>query len=152
MKKLNLTELRKGLYIGELGDYFVDYDNGYICDIITEIVDNNIDIYYSDLLDFAKDNFNYINDAITEFGKPDDFFDYIKQGEYYYFEQDMYNNLKDILKNYMYNYIENKLNIKEITEEQNNKLLNGFEFDNNDKTLENLINFINEIMEVSVND
>lgn len=75
MEKLKIKDLKKDLFIGDFGYDFVDYSDGCICDIITEI-----------------------------------------------------------------------------TEEQNNKLLNGFEFDNNNETLENLIDFINEIMKVSVND
>ena len=35
--------IKKDLYFGDLGDYFRDYNNGYIGDIITEIADNNID-------------------------------------------------------------------------------------------------------------
>lgn len=152
MEKLKIKDLKKDLFIGDFGYDFVDYSDGCICDIITEIADNNVDIYTQDLLDWVPDNYSYIEEANEELGVPHDFLKQIQQGQYYYNERNIYEHLEDILKNYMYNYIENYLNIEEITEEQNNKLLNGFEFDNNNETLENLIDFINEIMKVSVND
>lgn len=144
MKNLKIEELRKELNLGELGEYFVDYDNGYICDIITEIADNHINIYTSDLFDWAKNYFSYIEEANTELGTPTDILQQIQQGQFYYYEQNIYNNLEDIMLNYMYNYIENVLNIKEITEEQYDDLLD-FDFNDNNEMLENLIDHINEV-------
>lgn len=145
MKNLKIEELRKELNLGELGEYFVDYDNGYICDIITEIADNHIDIYTSDLFDWAKNYFGYIEEANTELGTPTDILQQIQQGQFYYYEQNIYNNLEDIMLNYMYNYIENVLNIKEITEEQYDDLLD-FDFNDNNEMLENLIDHIKEVL------
>lgn len=147
MKNLKIEELRKELNLGELGEYFVDYDNGYICDIITEISDNHIDIYTSDLFDWAKNYFSYIEEANTEIGTPTDILQQIQQGQFYYYEQNIYNNLEDIMLNYMYNYIENVLNIKEITENQNEDLLD-FDFNDNFEMLENLIDHINEVLKI----
>ena len=147
MKNLKIEELRKELNLGELGEYFVDYDNGYICDIITEISDNHIDIYTSDLFDWAKNYFSYIEEVNTEIGTPTDILQQIQQGQFYYYEQNIYNNLEDIMLNYMYNYIENVLNIKEITEEQYDDLLD-FDFNDNNEMLENLIDHINEVLKI----
>lgn len=147
MKNLKIEELKKELNLGELGEYFTDYDSGYICDIITEIADNHINIYTSDLFDWAKNYFNYIEEANTELGTPKDILQQIQQGQFYYYEQNIYNNLEDIMLNYMYNYIENVLNIKEITEEQYDDLLD-FDFNNNNEMLENLINHINEVLKI----
>lgn len=147
MKNLKIEELRKELNLGELGEYFVDYDNGYICDIITEISDNHIDIYISDLFDWAKDYYSYIEEANTELGTSTDILKQIQQGQFYYYEQNIYNNLEDIMLNYMYNYIENVLNIKEITEEQYDDLLD-FDFNDNNEMLENLIDHINEVLKI----
>ena len=36
-------------YLGDYGDYILDYDTGYISDIITEIADSNTSIYNSDI-------------------------------------------------------------------------------------------------------
>lgn len=149
MEKLRIEDLKKDLYLGDFGEYFADYDNGYICDIISEIADNNVDIYNYDLIEWAKDNYNYIDDAVAEFGVDTQNFDFwgiIRQGQYLYNDNDLYENLEDSLKFYMYDYIEKTLKIEEITEEQNDDLLD-FDFSDNNERLENLIDHINEVME-----
>lgn len=145
MRKLKIEDLKKELYTGDLGEYFVDYDNGYICDIITEIADNNIDIYYYDLFEWAKNNFSYITEANEEMGTPTDIIKQIQQGQYYANERNLYENLEESLQFFMYDYIEKYLNIKEITEEQNENLLD-WDFSDNNEKLENLIDHINEIL------
>ena len=151
MEKLKIEDLKKELYCGDYGEYFRDYNNGYICDIITEIADNNIDIYNSDLMDWAKGNTSYIEEALEEFGTPTnnrgqaDFMRIIQQGQYLCNEQDLYNNLEDSLKFFMYDYIEKELKIKELTEEQNDNLLD-WDFSDNNEHLENLIEHIENIL------
>lgn len=147
MKELKIEDLRKELYTGDLGEYFIDYDDGYICDIITEIADNSVDIYTQDLLDWVPDNYSYIEEANIEMGVPKGFLNQIQQGQYYYYERNLYENLEDTLKNYMYNYIENILKVKEITEEQNENLLD-WDFSDNNEKLENFIEHINEILKI----
>ena len=155
MEKLKVKELKKELFTGDFGDCFCDYDNGYICDIITEIADNHIDIYTVDLLNWCKDNYTYIEEALDEFGTPKnsngnaDFLKIIQQGQYLAFEQDLYNNLEDNLKNFTYNYILNELKIEEITEEQKEKILD-FDFTDNNEQLENIIEYIRNIFEKEV--
>ena len=155
MNKLKVKELKKELFTGDFGDCFCDYDNGYICDIITEIADNHIDIYTVDLLNWCKDNYAYIEEALAEFGTPKnsngnaDFLKIIQQGQYLAFEQDLYNNLEDNLKNFTYNYILNELKIEEITEEQKEKILD-FDFTDNNEQLENIIEYIRNIFEKEV--
>lgn len=146
MEKLKIEELKKELYTGDLGDRIRNYSGGYICDIITEIADNNVDIYYSDLFEWAKHNFEIIEEANEEFGAPNDIIKQIQQGEFLAFERELYENLEDNLKYFMYDYIEKDLKIKEITEEQNENLLD-FDFSDNNEQLENLIDHINEILE-----
>lgn len=151
MESLRIEDLKKDLYLGDFGEYFNDYDNGYICDIITEIADNKVDIYTSDLLEWAKGNYSDIEEALDEFGTPTDdsgkadFLKIIQQGQYYANERDLYDNLEDALKFYAYDYIEKTLKIDEITEEQNDELLSCFDFDDNNESLENLVEAINEI-------
>lgn len=144
MEKLKIEDLKENLFLGDLGEYFEDYDCGYICDIITEIADNNVDLYTADLLEWVPDNYSYIEEANIELGTPNDFLKQIQQGQYYYYERNLYDNLEDILKNYMYNYIEKYLDIEEITEEQREKLLD-WDFTDNNKSLGNLIEHINKI-------
>lgn len=47
----SIQELEGELDIGDYGSYFCDYadTNEYISDIITEIADNHVSIYYSDI-------------------------------------------------------------------------------------------------------
>lgn len=146
MKKLKIIDLMKNLEVGEIGDNFCDYNEGYLCDIITEISDNHVDIYNCDLIEWAKYNIDYIDEAMQEFGTPDDFLQIIKQGQYYKNEKNLYDNLGDNLKNFAYNYILNILKIDEITEEQNEKLLN-FDYTDNNEQLENIIEHIKSIFE-----
>lgn len=146
MKKLKIEDLKKELYTGDLGEYFTEYDNGYVCDIITEIADNNVDIYYSNLFEWAKHNFDYINEANEEMGTPADITKQIQQGQYYANEQNLYKNLEESLQFFMYDYVEKYFNIKEITEEQNENLLD-WDFSDNNERLENLIEHINNIFE-----
>lgn len=147
MKKIE--ELKKDLFTGEIGDNLCDYSSGYICDIISEIADNNVDIYNYDLLEWAKGNYSYIEDAIDELGTPTDrqgradFIGMIRQGQYIYYEQDLYDNLDDIIKNYIYNYITNELGIEEITEEQEEEI-DMLSYDNNDE-LETINEDLNNI-------
>lgn len=150
MEKLKIEELKKDLFIGDLGEYFRDYNNGYICDIITEIADNKVPIYYNDIWEEAKNNQEYIEEALQEFGTPTDengkvdLMRIFQQGLYYKNEQEIYNNLEDTLKFFMYDYIEKELNIKEITEEQNDDL-SDWDFSDNNEQLENLIEHIENI-------
>lgn len=150
MENLKIEDLKKSLYCGDFGDCFRNYDNGYIGDIITEIADNNVDIYNNDLMEWAKGNISYIEEALEEFGEPKvngsiNFMRIIQQGQYYYNEQNLYENLEDSLKMFMYDYIEKDLKIKELTEEQNDNLLD-WDFSDNNEQLENLIEHIKTIL------
>lgn len=152
MEKLKIEELKNDLYLGELGDRFVDYNEGYICDIISEIADNNVPIYTNYIWKEASENSNYIEEALDEYGTPTDYHGktdilrILTQGLYYKNECDLYDNLEDSLKFWAYNYIEYKLKIKEITEEQNDNLLD-WDFSDHNKELENLIKHIDNIFE-----
>lgn len=153
MEKLKTQELKKDLFTGDLGDRFRDYDKGFICDIISEIADNNIDMYTVDLLEWAKNNFSYIEEGLDEYGTPTDsngkadFLRIIQQGQYIEYERDLYDNLEDSLIYFMYDYIEKDLEILELTEEQNDNLLD-FDFTNNNEELENLIDHIKEVLQI----
>ena len=149
MKKID--ELKEGLYVGEVGDRITDYSSGYIYDVFSEIANNSIDIYTYDLLEWAKSNYNYIEDAIDELGTPQDkdgradFIGMIQQGQYIYYSNDLYENIDDIIKLYIYNYIKYKLNIDEITEEQE-ETIDLLNYDNNN-TLDEINDELNGIFE-----
>ena len=101
----------------ENNNSFTDYsDSDYICNIISEIADSNVDIYNSDLLEWLKDNYSIAEEANAEFGAPNDIIKQCQQGQYYQYSNEMYENLSDYIKSYTYDYILNTLKIEEITE------------------------------------
>lgn len=151
---LKIEDLKNELNLGDYGEDITNYSSGYVSDIITEIADNNVDIYNNDLMEWAKGNTSYIEDAMREFGTPEDsnghpdFMRLIMQGQYYMYEQDLYNNLEDILKYWAYDYIENKYNITELTEEQNDEI-DFYNYTNVDR-LEEIKGMIEDIFESEV--
>ena len=80
------------------GNNITQYDSGYICDVFSEIADSNVDIYTSDLFEWGKSNMYYIDEATKEFGNPNDILRQIQQGQYYAYEQELYENQDDIIK------------------------------------------------------
>lgn len=159
MEKIKVIELLGEIKKGNESlsvdiDSFVDYsESDYICDIISELSDSNIDIYNSDLLEWAKGNYSYIEDAIDEFGNATDregktdFIRTIQQGQYLAYSQEIYENLSDYIKVYAYDYILNNKGIEELTSEKYEEIESELnDIDNND-TLDNIIDKINDILE-----
>lgn len=150
MKTIKELREEQNLYLGDYGEYLVDYNSGYICDCISELADNNVDIYNYDLLEWVKDNSEYVERAVAEFGidsRNFDFFGLLRQGQYLQIEEELCNNLDDILTNWIINYIEHDLDIKELTDEQAEQVEGLFgKYDNNDE-LEYIIRNIEEIFE-----
>lgn len=102
-------------YITEYYNYQNDID-----DIIRDIADNNVDIYNYDLLEWAKDNYSYIEDYVKEFGIDSqnfDFIDIIRGGQYLYIEQTLYNNKESMLE-YLAYYILDDKGYTELEEEK----------------------------------
>ena len=127
------------------GNQIVNYNDGYIGDVFSEIADSNIDIYVVDLFEWGKNNFEYINEATEEFGNPADIIKQIQQGQFLSFEKELYDNQNDVLLYYGYNYLKDN-NIK-LSEEQ----LEDFEdyidgLDNNDK-LDDINSYCNSFNE-----
>jgi len=125
------------------GNNITQYDSGYICDVFSEIADSNVDIYTSDLFDWGKNNMYYIDEATKEFGDPHDILRQIQQGQYYAYEQELYENKDDIIKYFAYTYLNDnniKLNIEQ--EEDLDDYLSSV--DSNDK-LEDIIDYCKNI-------
>ena len=143
---MKIEELKKDLYLGDYGEEITNYSSGYICDILTEIADNNVDIYYYDLFEWAKNNFSIIEEANEEMGINPDITKQIQQGQFYSYQRELYENLEDIMKYYVFNYIQETLEIEEITEKQLNELEFEIDFTDNNEELENINDKIEEIM------
>ena len=154
MKTIKELREEQNLYLGDYGEYLVDYNRGYICDCISELADNNVDIYYYDLLEWVRNNSEYVERAVAEFGidsRNFDFFGLLRQGQYLQIEEELYNNLDDILTNWIINYIEHDLNIKELTDEQAEQVEDLFNKCENNDEFEYIIDKINEIFESEEN-
>lgn len=149
-----MKELKSGLddEVLDLFDTGVNY-NGcyYICDMITEVADSYVDIYNSDLLDWAKNNYNYIEEALDELGTPQDnngkadFFQMIRQGQYLYYDNLFCDNLDNFIKYYVLKYlIDNKINIDDEKLEELLKV-DSTDIDSNDY-LEDIDNYVEEFL------
>lgn len=121
------------------GDNITNYDSGYIADVFSDIANSNVDIYTSDLFEWGKSNLYSIDEATREFGNPGDILKQLQQGQYYSYEQELYENEQDIIKYFAYSFLDDN-NIK-----LNDEQLEDLEFyleslDNNDK-LEDIIDY-----------
>lgn len=85
-------------FCGDFSNYLDGY--AYLCDLFTEYADNRVDIYNSDLIEWAQENYNYIDDAIEEFGAPEpfDFWACIRQGQYYEYNEELNSDTDNIIK------------------------------------------------------
>ena len=123
------------------GNNITQYDSGYICDVFSEIADSNVDIYTSDLFEWGKSNMYYIDEATKEFGNPNDILRQIQQGQYYAYEQELYENQDDIIKYFAYSYLKDN-NIKVVVH-----IINGLPYE----TKEDMLNTTKLINSLNVN-
>ena len=136
-------DLLDNLDTGNHGDRLNDYrdEGGYICDIVAEIADADTSIYYSDILDFVRDNPDSLADVIDE-GLYDprenyDFYKHAQAAEYMTIERDIYDHLADALMAAAINFIRYDLDIIEIPEELAELLREWCDdADNNDRMCE----------------
>lgn len=134
-------ELRKNLS-NTYCDCICDYNDGYICDVITEIADNNVDIYYSDLFEWCKGNFGYVNDWIAECGSSGDIIKDIQGGQYKQISDELYENMEEMLLLFAYNYLFTNGII--LNDEQLEELESDISIMDNNNTLDEIIDVINE--------
>ena len=98
---LDKTDLQDLLSSQNFGDFqeLIDWLEGGASDMISELSDSKVDIYYYDLkkwsfvLSVIMENYNYIEDAITAFGvdeKNPSFLALISQGQYYAYSNEFY--------------------------------------------------------------
>lgn len=149
-----MIELKSGLdsEVLDLFEVGVDYNGRYyICDMITDVADSFVDIYNSDLLDWTKNNYSYIEEALDEFGTPQDsngradFLKMMSQGEFLYYDNLFYDNLDNFIKYYVLKYlIDNKINIDD---EKLEELLQIDSTDiNNNDCLEDINSYVEEFL------
>jgi hypothetical protein len=138
-------ELKNNLY-DTYCDNICDYSNGYICDIISEISDNNIDIYHYDLFEWCKTNFDYVNEWIAECGSSGDIIKDIQGGQYKQISDELYENMEEMLLLFTYDYLyTNKI---ALNDEQLEELESDISIMDNNDRLEEIIDKINEKLEL----
>lgn len=150
MKKIEEFKNELELYCGDYGDCICDYNDGYVDDVLHEIADNHIDIYWTDLCEWAKGNSGYIDEYVAEFGidsKNFDFFRLIQGGQYLCNLEELNKNRDDIIKLFILNYIENELEIKELSENVENQLNDILDDVSNYDDLSVIIDDITSIIE-----
>ena len=81
----------------DLVDIVFDQYSGNISDSISEYADSSVDIYNSDLLDWAKDHLGDIEEANQEFGIPEDggIIQQIMQAQYIVMERELLDSIKE---------------------------------------------------------
>ena len=121
---ISLDELAANIYPGEYGDALNDYrdSSAYICDAISEAADNNVSIYYCDILSFVSEHPEALNDVVAEglycpSSRSYDFWDHARSAQYMVIERDIYANLADSLMIAAIDFIRYDLGRCEITEE-----------------------------------
>lgn len=87
----------------------IDSRNEYICDAISETADSNVDIYTSDLLEWAAHNYEYCDEAAQN-GLVDMHCDNImvklaRAGQYEYYTQELYKERAAIVLEYAFEHL-----------------------------------------------
>ena len=126
---------------------FKGYSDNYICDIVNELADSNVDIYNNDLLEWAKHNHNYIDEAVAELGHGKDFINNIQIGQYYYNNNEMYDNLKEYLRYFAYDYLLNTKRIENIKDEDIDNIDNELNYIDNNNYLSDVDVIIDNFVE-----
>jgi len=98
---VTIESLQADLDLGDYGDQCADYGESYVTDRFHDVADENIDIYYHDLLKWLPDNYEWIEEAegqgLLE-GTKGDIFKMVQAAQYECFTQDMYDHQEDIVR------------------------------------------------------
>lgn len=144
----NLNEELKDINISKDSIYFVEQylnSSSYICDAISEQADSNIDIYYSDLFEWAKHHFGEIEEANEELGAPNDMIKQIQQAQFLYNERQLYDELEEIILYAV--LLEAKEHAEEVTKEQFGELLEIAEHLDNSDRFDDIKDAVKEVFE-----
>lgn len=141
LKKL-MTQFDCGMY----GEQVTDYDNTIdLSDAFSEIADNNVDIYYSDLLKWLPENYEWLEEADSQGlldGAKGDLIKMTQLAQYVCYEQDLYDHMDDILSygvaHQLYSY-----GVYMVSDDIADKITNiGSDFDDIQSSLDDLLDTI----------
>ena len=123
MKKYNVKEIKVLMYelcLNDMEEQILEFSNGYIDDVLSEIAGNNVSVYTNDLLDYLSNNINEVNDNISNMGFSGDILNHISDVWYNNNIEELYENINDIVKYFVLDNIIDYMieyNIKNISEE-----------------------------------
>ena len=121
----------------------------YICDAIAEYADNNVDIYYSDILDWARKNILRVNRGIEEFGTSYDVFKDIQNAQYLVNSDELYEDLDDMIMCLICEHLIS-LDVEELDEEKWDEI-ESESFDHNDR-FNDVLNWLYKNILEEIND
>lgn len=102
-KKEELESKMNDLSVDFVNDY-EDNESDYISDCYADYADQQVSIYHSDLFEWVRNNYGYIEDYVEEFGIDDKNFDFIKliQGGQWYYNYEQLNRDDRTIKQLLY--------------------------------------------------
>jgi hypothetical protein len=114
-----MGELKRG-FTNEDAEYIVDYNNGYITDIFSQIADNAVGIYTKDLLEWLVDNYEELEEYVQEFGidyKNFDLLGAIRGAQWLCYERQLSNEAEEICEFWLLDYLKSN-GLEELSETQ----------------------------------
>ena len=121
--KINVKEIKVLMYelcLNDMEEQILEFSDGYIEDVLSEIAGNNVSIYTSDLLDYLSNNIDDVNDNISDIGFSGSILSHISDAWYNNNIEELYENINDIVKYFVLDNIIDYMieyNIKNISEE-----------------------------------
>lgn len=97
---VSIQEVMQQFDLGEYGEQITDYNTQDVSDTFSQIADDNIDIYYSALLKWLPENYEWLEEADMEGlldGTKGDLMKMIQMAQYVYCERDLYKHKDDII-------------------------------------------------------
>ena len=156
-RKENLKGGMNDISIGFASDYDIN-TSSYLCDLFTEYADSQVDMMNYDLIEWFRYNYEYVEQAVAEFGvdeKNFDIFRLFQSGQYLQNSELLSQDEQEIVELMVVNYLlENEEEIeKELEESELEEMFDEIEsqFDNCER-LENLIDIIDEYIKIKDED
>ena len=101
MKMYNVKEIKvlmNELCLNDMEEQILEFSDGYIDDVFSEIAGNNISIYTSDLVDYLSNNIDDVNNNIISMGFSGDILNHISEAWYCNNIEELCGNMNDIVK------------------------------------------------------
>ena len=151
----DITSTIKGTYAEDIHDYS---GRTYICDAITEIADSRTSIYYSDILDFIRNNPEALAEVVEEglycvdSRHSYDLYKHAQAAEFMTIEREIYDNLEDAIKAYAANYIREQYHTETISADIWESIADDLDSIDNNDTLDDITDIVDEHMQEDEDD